>query len=49
MTVYCDVMDCKKNDRGKCKNRFQTGEEAIKLHENCFGVLICTDCEIEEE
>ena len=50
MTVYCDVVECKHCKDGECENRFATGEEAIKLHMNCYGELICTDyVEIEEE
>lgn len=49
MRVYCDRMDCKNCKGGICKNRFETGEEAIKLHENCFGELMCTDFVEEAE
>ena len=49
MRVYCDRMDCKNCKGGICENRFETGEEAITLHENCFGVLICTDFVEEAE
>ena len=49
MTVYCDVVECKNNENGKCRNEFQTGEKAIKLHMNWMGVLACTDFEESEE
>lgn len=45
MRVYCDDTDCRNNNNGKCENRFPTGEEAIMLHFNDYGVLICTDYE----
>ena len=48
MKVYCDRMECKNCKDGICENIFYTGEKAIKLHENCFGVLVCTDF-VEEE
>ena len=43
MRVYCDRVECKNCKDGICKNRFPTGEEAIKLHENWMGEFICTD------
>lgn len=49
MTVYCDVVECKNCDNGKCRNEFPVGEKAIKLHMNWMGVLICTDFEESEE
>lgn len=49
MRVYCDRVECKNCKGGLCVNRFPTGEEAIKLHENWTGAFICTDFEEEEE
>ena len=49
MRVYCDRVECKNCKNGICKNKFPTGEEAIKLHENCMGQFICTDFEEDEE
>lgn len=43
MRVYCDRVECKNCKNGICENRFATGEEAIKLHENWMGEFICTD------
>ena len=42
MTVYCNAVECQNNYKGKCINQFQTGEEAIKIKETCYG-FICTD------
>lgn len=41
--VYCDVLECINCKEGKCTNKFDTGEEAISLHENWMGEFICTD------
>ena len=49
MIVYCDVMDCKNNNDGKCENKWPIGTEAISLRETYTGHLICTDCELEDE
>ena len=49
MRVYCDVLECINCKEGECTNRFDTGEEAISLHENIFGRLICTDYKAEAE
>jgi len=49
MRVYCDVIECENCNNGICVNKFDTGEEAIKLHMNCMGEFICTDMDIPEE
>ena len=49
MRVYCDRVECKNCKDGICKNKFPTGEEAIKLHENWMGQFICTDFEEDDE
>ena len=49
MIVYCDDDECRNNHDGICENRFSTGQEAISLHLNVFGELICTVREWEQE
>lgn len=49
MRVYCDVFECKNYNNGICVNKFDTGEEAVKMHMNWMGVFICTDMDIPEE
>ena len=49
MNVYCDVFECKNYRDGRCINKFETGEEAVKMHMNWMGVFICTDMDIPEE
>lgn len=49
MIVYCDIRECANNENGMCNNQTEIGEEAISLHENVFGELICTDYEAMDE
>jgi len=48
MIVYCDAKSCRSNIDGKCKNELPIGMEAIFIHENDMGYIVCEEYREQE-